>query len=183
MTYNKELLFTSAIVFLSASLTVLTVLGPIFFSFPVFINVNISGTALFSIALGPLAGAIWAIFLNLISSTFRMGNGIIGYLVVSKAIEAAFIGCLLKDKSKSWWAPFICAMVLAAVQKPISSTLAYFFGGFSISIGYWSWLSDEMAFYLSGPIVTSFFSYMFSCYLAYSIFTSLYLKIKKGDKI
>ena len=161
-------LFPLAISVISLSLTVATLVGPIFFSLPRFVNINISGTALFSMALGPLAGGLWAISFNFISSTIGMGSGIIGYLMASRAIEAVIIGWVARS-GRSWRSPLACAALLTAVQKPISLTLAYFFGAFTPSSGYWSFLMGEMDRYLSDQIATSFLSYTFSCFLAYLI--------------
>lgn len=161
-------MFPLAISVISLSLTVATLVGPIFFSLPRFVNINISGTALFSMALGPLAGGLWAISFNFISSTVGMGSGIIGYLMASRAVEAVIIGWVARS-GRSWRVPLACAALLTAVQKPISLTLAYFFGAFTPSSGYWSFLLGEMDRYISDQIATSFLSYTFSCFLAHLI--------------
>lgn len=155
--------------YLAVGLTfcVATVVMPIFSAPPAFVALNIVGITLVSYGLGPVAGAAFGAFTHVALNSFGMGSGIIGFIVLTRLLEGFLPGAVDKMFTRrehgGWLSPLLGALLLTALIKPTSTSLAWLLSSYAADTPFLSYLSEEMQYFFNNRYKDTLAAYVFSC--------------------
>lgn len=158
----------AALLTLCVLLSVSTALLPMVSAAPRWITSNIAATALAAFAFGPWGGGLFAAVHTVAANQIGMGSGVIGYVLVAKALEGILIGLAARwTRVPELLRPVLAAGVLTVFMKPVSLLLAYYLGGYPMP-PLLPWLQSEWGPMLSA-LPTACVGYAFSCLTGYML--------------
>lgn len=181
MTKKYDLKYKLKVLIIGTILYCVTISLPVFTSLPNYIFANITGTAMVSIGLGPIYGAIFVAVTSLIWNFFSKSSVIIITSVFIKLLEAIIIGLMLNNK-KSIGKLLTTIATLSLVIKPISFALTFMTNKeYFVGITFFNYFKDSFIQFLNSGMLTTILTYSISCIVPYIIILLLDKKTNKDN--